>query len=421
MNRTLAASAALVSAAMLGAALIAGPLNPPSGPIASTYKTLTEVEPRIAVNATNTPGDATAAYIINAPGSYYLTSNLSTNLAATIRINAFGPVQLDLAGFQINALAANATAIVQNQSGALIVRNGGLVNFANGFSGFAGVGAPPVTFENVSFTGCLSSVALSGPLVLRGCEIFNTTSFNAVRGVSCGPGSVITGSTFQQPGNNDLVVGAQSLISGCTFQGGSSYTVIAGAGSTVENSTFTQGNTGLQATSAIVRDCTFSGFAVTAIEATFACTIERNNITTAGGGSASGILAGGNCEVRDNRILGTGSAVAGIQAGNGRNTIARNTVQNFAANGSGGIILNSAIGTNNSGNKIQDNELVGNWRNISVLAGYNLVVRNTMSFPGAGGNMFIVANNAYGPLINCNNTDLSTVTGANHPQANLAY
>ncbi len=30
--------------------LIAGPLNPPSGPIASTGNTLTEVEPRIAIN-----------------------------------------------------------------------------------------------------------------------------------------------------------------------------------------------------------------------------------------------------------------------------------------------------------------------------------------------------------------------------------
>ncbi len=34
----------------------AGDLNPPSGPVTPTMKTLTEVEPRIAINATNTPG-----------------------------------------------------------------------------------------------------------------------------------------------------------------------------------------------------------------------------------------------------------------------------------------------------------------------------------------------------------------------------
>ena len=44
--------------AALGAAIsIGGPLNPPSGPISSTYKTLTEVEPRILINDVNTPGD----------------------------------------------------------------------------------------------------------------------------------------------------------------------------------------------------------------------------------------------------------------------------------------------------------------------------------------------------------------------------
>jgi hypothetical protein len=53
---------------VLGAAAvmiaIAGPLNPPSGAVSSTYKTLSEVEPRIAINATNTPGDADSVYKI---------------------------------------------------------------------------------------------------------------------------------------------------------------------------------------------------------------------------------------------------------------------------------------------------------------------------------------------------------------------
>src|SRR5215470_13825947 len=54
-----------------------GPLNPPAGPVASTYKTLSEVEPRVAINAANTPGDANSTYRIAQAGSYYLTGNLS--------------------------------------------------------------------------------------------------------------------------------------------------------------------------------------------------------------------------------------------------------------------------------------------------------------------------------------------------------
>ena len=41
--------------ALAAGAALAGPLNPPSGPVTSTYKTLTEVEPRVPVSATNTP------------------------------------------------------------------------------------------------------------------------------------------------------------------------------------------------------------------------------------------------------------------------------------------------------------------------------------------------------------------------------
>ena len=53
-SRLITAAALTLSAAGL---LFAGPLDPPVGPITPTFKTLTEVEPRIAINATNTPGD----------------------------------------------------------------------------------------------------------------------------------------------------------------------------------------------------------------------------------------------------------------------------------------------------------------------------------------------------------------------------
>ena len=60
------------------ATLLAGPLDPPAGPIAPTYKTLTEVEPRTAINASNTPGDIDSLFKITQPGSYYLTGNIQS-------------------------------------------------------------------------------------------------------------------------------------------------------------------------------------------------------------------------------------------------------------------------------------------------------------------------------------------------------
>ena len=100
MNRRhIATAVSAVSLFTTAALLNAGPLNPPAGPVAPTYKTVTEVEPRIAINATNTPGDANSLFRITQPGSYYLTGNI-TGVAGMhgIEIAASG-VTLDLNGF----------------------------------------------------------------------------------------------------------------------------------------------------------------------------------------------------------------------------------------------------------------------------------------------------------------------------------
>ena len=84
-TRSLSRSSVLVAAGLITAAglVVAGPLTPPAGPVASTYKTLSEVEPRIAINAANTPGNAANLFIINQPGSYYLTGNIAVPQNAT--------------------------------------------------------------------------------------------------------------------------------------------------------------------------------------------------------------------------------------------------------------------------------------------------------------------------------------------------
>jgi hypothetical protein len=60
----LAGIGGLAAGAFIAGKANAGPLSPPAGPIAPTPGP----EPRIAINAVNTPGDANSLYKITQPG-----------------------------------------------------------------------------------------------------------------------------------------------------------------------------------------------------------------------------------------------------------------------------------------------------------------------------------------------------------------
>src|SRR5882724_6913166 len=102
MNRkNIIVSLAALSLIATASLLSAGPLDPPVGAVTSSYKTLTEVEPRTAINATNTPGDADSVFKITQPGSYYLTGNVQ-GVASKHGIEiASSNVSLDLGGFAL--------------------------------------------------------------------------------------------------------------------------------------------------------------------------------------------------------------------------------------------------------------------------------------------------------------------------------
>src|SRR4051794_17530032 len=77
----------------------------PSGAPAPTFKTLQQLEPRIDLqNAPTSAVDSSKPnyhFIINQPGSYYLSANILVTKTNGIQINAEG-VTLDLNGFQIS-------------------------------------------------------------------------------------------------------------------------------------------------------------------------------------------------------------------------------------------------------------------------------------------------------------------------------
>ncbi|MBX3403862.1 MAG: hypothetical protein KF699_10680 [Phycisphaeraceae bacterium] len=125
MNKRKAAAVVLaVLAANMAMGL--GPIDPPPGPIGPTGKTLTEVEPRIAINAANTPGDADSVYKISLPGSYYLTGNVN-GVAGKHGIEiAARDVRLDLCGFVLAGATGSLNGIHAENAGhrAAAVKNG---------------------------------------------------------------------------------------------------------------------------------------------------------------------------------------------------------------------------------------------------------------------------------------------------------
>src|SRR5262249_50177124 len=108
-----------------------GPLTPPGAP-APTMKTLDQVEPRIPVNATNTPGDATSVFKITQPGSYYLTGNLAGVSGKHGIYITSGNVTLDLMGFDLVGVGGSLDGIHVDNTAVSVnytVRNGSVRNW----------------------------------------------------------------------------------------------------------------------------------------------------------------------------------------------------------------------------------------------------------------------------------------------------
>lgn len=81
------------------------------GPFAQLLEAIAEAEPRIAVNVTNTPGDADSVFTIIEPGSYYLTGNVVGEPGKHgVKIVASG-VSLDLRGFALIGVASSLDGI----------------------------------------------------------------------------------------------------------------------------------------------------------------------------------------------------------------------------------------------------------------------------------------------------------------------
>jgi parallel beta-helix repeat protein len=377
MKRTTLLSAATPLAVAAAAIFAVGDLNPPAGAVAETGKRLIEVEPRIAINATTTPGDADSTFRISQPGSYYLTGNV-TGLAGRHGIEiAASNVTLDLSGFTVDGTGSGGSfdGIRTPTSGfqSISIVNGSVSNWAGDGVDIFTLPAEPCLVERIQSHGNLGSgIRVGSNSVIDRC----TASSNAVNGFNGGAGCTVTNCTASSNGENGFVLAAGYLVSGCTAR--------------------LNGVNGFSVSfDGIIRDCV-------------AVSNTQNGIST----SYSSVL---NCTASLNRlngiVIGTGCLVRG-------NTSSSNGVSTASA----GILV---LG---SDNRLEDNNCIqNNSRGIDVNGSGNIIVRNTCASQTV--NWEIVTSNVCGPILDrrapasaaVNGDSAPDSTGSTHPNANFSY
>jgi hypothetical protein len=440
MNRTALACTAMACLTAAGTTLlVAGPLNPPTGAVAPTYKTLADVEPRTAVTLATTPGDADSQFKITVPGSYYLTASiLSSGGKHGIEIASSG-VTLDLNGFSLTGLQSSKSAVVV--TGAFLnvtIRNGALsswdldaisaptasgvtiedVNVIAGFATGAGIRVGDrATISRCSARATIShgfqggndclisdcrsiqSISGSGFDFASGCTFTRcTANDNALDGIHAVNEARVESCSTTDNSRAGISVGSQASIDGCISASNGSHGISATQNATIADCT-TEANTGcglIVNTYASVRSvlASFNGsdgiiFSVGSVSNCSAIFNSGDGIRCAGGlvtasyasaNDQDGIDAGGgqvaNCYVEASALNGI-RVTAGSAVENCRSE--RNTLA--------GIQVDPGL---NGGARIDSNTVADNGTGIRTDVAGCIVIRNvfrandTTSFYAAG-------------------------------------
>ncbi len=359
MRRPIALSLGLLGLGAV-ALCLAGPLDPPVGPVGSTYKTLTQVEPRIPIGSDTTPGDAQATFVISTSGSYYLTGNLTGQAQKYgIRVTVPG-VTIDLMGFELSGVPGSYAGILaMTDAKGLHVRNGTI----------RGWGSDGVNAE-----------------ATRGCVFDALRLMHCQSGIRLGRAATITDSTVTA-NTSYGITGDMSVVRGCTASANGSNGISLSDGGVIESCTAT--NNGGDGIAALFRATIIS------------CTASSN--------ANDGIFAQSGCTVK--QCTSASNTENGIRVHSGCLVVGNTCYQNGSGAGDGAGIL----GIGNS-TRIEDNTVTDNDRGIDVDYANNFIVRNTAR-ANTGGNFSVVAGNEFAPVITNPGTTFTNAT----PWSNFAY
>lgn len=308
-RRLLLSAAGLAGVAALARSSKAGPLNPPSGPVSSTPGP----EPRIAINATNTPGDATSIYRITQPGSYYLTGNVAGAASKSGIKVAASNVTIDLCGFTL-------TGGTGSQDG--IQGSSGLSN---------------VSVSNGTITGWQSwGIDMD---TVAGCRIRDVTCENNLDGgIRVDTRSNVEFCVCSGNDGEGIRIGGAGVVSHCVCTANTQngiYIVGGTQGGGVVECCACNSNSlaGVRVGSfCIVSDCTCNLNGNVGIGLASNCRVVGN---TCNSNLADGVQcsAGNNSRIEDNNA--NNNTQRGIFVGGTRNFIVRNTASNNGAGGAG--------------------------------------------------------------------------------------
>lgn len=431
MLRSSRAATLITLPALLALPAIAGPLNPPAGPVSPTYKTLDQVQPRIPISS---------SVNIIAPGSYYLTRNITQAGTSDGILITSSNVTLDLNGFTISGgrTGVYIDSFPFPAANNVTVLNGNITGTTGSgiFSGGYDDEPAGVTIRNVK----VSNAADIGINTGRGSIIEGCYVSGAAIGIRAGYSSRVSGCTAEFARSAGFSIGGGSTITDCVAVGtdngnnaGDGFVI--GAGSTARGLS-SRSNVGFGAkfdNECTITDSTFSnntnaGVRLSAFSRLAGCTIASNqnsgvflDVTTGGVGSVVehcnvsfnipvGIVSfsQGAHTIRDNTI--TRNVDFGVRVADNCQILNNRIAENGDANTDAGVFITG------SGNIVQ-----GNFLSLNQGAGvelYNtssaaLVVANTfrgstIRTAGTGHTM--------GPLLSAP----AAVTGSN-PFVNIAY
>jgi parallel beta-helix repeat protein len=327
----------------------------PSAPPGPTMKTLDEVEPRSPVQTLS--GSATALYVIDQPGSYYLTGNIAGEPNKSGIEIASDNVTLDLNGFA-------------------------LVGGPNSVDGVVMPYNPQVGYRknSIVFGGIVRDWGDEGIelAMVKNCRLTNIVAFdNGGYGMMAGPGSTVSNCTaIDNSWTGIYMANAGATDAGCnvinciTAYNGQHGIATGGRCTIVECTSTYNTSYGIYTT--------YNGAVAQA------CTTSRNGsdgIRLEGIGSTVR-----NCTCSLNNGHGIYIATSGLATGN-----------NCRENGYG-VPICAGIYAYGANIRVEANNVTNNDYGIQVPLGGNIIVKNSASDNGINYN--IAAGNAYGQIIN---------------------
>ena len=448
-----------VSCALLGlwqTSASAGPLDPPVGPVAPSYKTLDQVRP-------GTPID-TIPYLITQPGTYFLTGNFSHAGPGSAIIVEAPDVTIDLGGFSLTGPGPDSgiNGVETITTGANLRLHNGTINSFD--TGVIGVGRnAQIIGVRVSGNGYGISAAAS---LISGCTAVENTHVGITTQLA----------QYTIPGYGSAASSSAAVVEHCSAiaNGEAGYVIAEGAllvdssasinkrfginttgacriqrcnvsGTVADGSTPGYGvalASGANITDTTVRGCATGGiFLASSRNVVKGCNVSNNGQFGIGGLDSNGQIANGfYAEISDCHVAGhTASPGYGIAVTSDcsitNNVVMNNLYAGIIVQGGGNRIIgnqgrgNGATGGsfNFSGqivifgdrNHIESNACNnGPWNGIFVLTTRNVVIRNV-----CGGNpnvnYFIASGNNAGPIIDRVAAGSNITTS--DPSANISY